>query len=426
MSIICIACSTENQDGLSQCITCGSPLFATQLPTHYLPPNSVLQQGKYRIETVLGEGGFGITYKGIDLVNSCPVAIKENWPERANRQGTTVVWPHTTTPQSKKWQLGKVTTEASYIARCIHPNIVKVYDWFEENNTAYVVMDFISGKPLSKIIETQKKLPKDQVRRYFIQIAEALRVIHTANLLHRDIKPDNIIINQADQPILIDFGATREFIANHTGNMTALLTPGYAPLEQYTRKAKRGPATDIYALCASMYELLTGELPPDAAERVQGDTLIPLRQLISDVDPLLEQVIMTGLKIPVNDRFQSADELLKVLTGGHQIAKLISRQPLIEFMLDKSPLIIGRMEPGKVPPDINLDNFPGSETVSRPHAQIYRESGHWKIQDIGSSNGTFIKKLGQTRFSSRLITPEILTSGDEIAFGKVRFQFQHI
>jgi len=162
-------------------------------PTGYhLPTGSFLQQGKYQINKVLGEGGFGITYGGIDLTNSRNVAIKENWPEKASRQGTTIIWPPAITPKNRQLQLIKVATEARFISNCLHPNIVRVYDWFEENNTAYVVMGLIQGKPLSKILEQEGPLPNERVKRYFIQIAEALRIVHAAHLLHRDIKPENL------------------------------------------------------------------------------------------------------------------------------------------------------------------------------------------------------------------------------------------
>lgn len=429
MPITCSVCITENNDNTISCIACGSPLSTMQSVTYHLPPNAILKHGKYQIEQVLGEGGFAITYRGIDLVNGRKVAIKENLPEKAIRQRTTIIWPSTVTPQQRQWQLSKCATEAEYVAKCVHPNIVKVYDWFEENNTAYIVMDFLAGQPLSKIISTQKRLPKEQVKRYFIQLAEALRVIHSANLLHRDIKPDNIIIDQSDRPILIDFGATKEFIAGQTRQMSVTLTHGYAPLEQYSYKSKRWPATDIYALCATMYELLTGELPPEATDRIQTETLTPPSLLVPGIDPLLEQVILTGMKMRVEERFQTADELLKVLTGGSQTAKLIATQPNIsikEFFLDKSKLIVGRRDEATEIIDIDLDSFPGSHTVSRRHAEISRVSGQWQIQDNGSLNGTFIKRQGNTRFNAKITGIEILNTGDEISFGKVRFRFQTI
>lgn len=428
MSITCPYCATENPQNALACLSCGTP-FSLQTSGYYLSSGSFLQQGKYKIETFIGEGGFGITYRGIDLVNSRTVAIKENWPEKASRQGTTVVWPHTVTPKVKDWQLKKVATEAQYLSQCQHPNIVRVYDFFEENSTAYVVMDFITGKPLSKILEEEGPLPVNRVKRYLLQLAEALKIIHSANLLHRDIKPENILIDRQDKAILIDFGATKEFIAGQTRQMSVTLTRGYAPLEQYSYKSKRWPATDIYALCASMYELLTGQLPPEATERIQSDSLAPPGQLISGIDPVLDQVIVTGMKMRVQERWQTAEEIINLLRGSSVIPKLIPVPYLSsrgEFLLDKNRLVVGRIgldEPESV--DINLSCFSGANTVSGKHAGIYQEAGEWNVIDLGSTNGTFIKRTGEQRFSKRITAPEILNSGDEIAFGKVRFRFEN-
>ena len=276
MSILCPVCLCENYDDATTCSTCGASLPGNNLtPSYHLPDNSFLQQGKYQVKKILGEGGFGITYEGIDLIRTRKVAIKENWPEKGIRQGTTIIWPHTITPQNRQWQLRKFATEARHIAQCSHPSIVKVYDWFEENNTAYMTMALVEGKPLSKILQQEGALTGDRLKRYFLQIAEALKVVHDADLLHRDVKPENIIINQNDRAILIDFGATKEFVAGQTRKMSVTLTPGYAPIEQYSYESKRWPATDIYALCASMYELLTGELPAPATERFASEALIP-------------------------------------------------------------------------------------------------------------------------------------------------------
>ncbi|MFN6179420.1 MAG: protein kinase domain-containing protein [Dolichospermum sp.] len=272
-----------------------------------------------------------------DHQSSC-IAIKELWPENAARQGNTVLWPMSITPVQRQQQLQQFQVEANYLQKCVHPHIVRIYEWFTENDTAYMIMELLVGKSLDKILLETGILAENQIKNYFVQIAGALKVIHSHNLLHRDIKPENIIIIPPDKAVLIDFGAAREFIAGQTGDMTRILTPGYAPYEQYIQKSKRFPSTDLYALCASMYELLTGKLPIEATDRasafLQGssvDKLISPRQLRPDLSFLMEKVILTGMQFRVEDRFQTADELINALEGKfvtpqHQRAKELVKQ----------------------------------------------------------------------------------------------------
>ncbi|MFN7660648.1 MAG: serine/threonine protein kinase, partial [Dolichospermum sp.] len=130
-------------------------------------------------------------------------------------------------------QLQQFQVEANYLQKCVHPHIVRIYEWFTENDTAYMIMELLVGKSLDKILLETGILAENQIKNYFVQIAGALKVIHSHNLLHRDIKPENIIIIPPDKAVLIDFGAAREFIAGQPGDMTRILTPGYAPYEQY-------------------------------------------------------------------------------------------------------------------------------------------------------------------------------------------------
>jgi len=288
----------------------------------HLPAGSTLKQGQYQVEEVLGEGGFGITYKGIYAVNGALVAIKELWPEKGSRQSNTVMWPSSIAPQQKFQQLSKFKLEASHQQKCSHPNIAQVYDWFDENDTCYIVMQFISGKSLFRIFKEEGLLIEDRVKRYFIQITEALKIVHHNQFLHRDIKPDNIIIDLQDRAVLIDFGAAREFMFGQSGEMSRMLTPGYAPYEQYSQSSKRYPATDFYALFASMYEVLTGVLPAEAPDRASAlmtgaapDPLILPRQLNPQISPIMERAILIGMRVRVEERFQTADEALEALNG---------------------------------------------------------------------------------------------------------------
>ena len=314
----CPSCLTENNPNSLNCTVCGSPLIVEQSSYHLSVGTILTNHNKqYRIEKTLGAGGFGITYQGVDLSNSQPVAIKENWPENGSRNGHTVIWPSYIPPKDKQQQILGVLQEAQYVHQCNHSHIVQVYDWFQANNTAYIVMEFLAGKSLLDLLQVHGKLPEKQVKKYLLQIAEALKVIHSKNLLHRDIKPENIIVVEpADRAVLIDFGNAREFIANKTQKMTQILTAGYAPIEQYGKTGRRGPSIDIYALCASMYELLTGQLPPSAPDRLHTDPLIPPRQFVSSLDPITEKVILTGMKIRVEERFATVDDLINALQGN--------------------------------------------------------------------------------------------------------------
>lgn len=321
MTNFCPACLTDNSAHAVTCIACGYILSEqtnsnnspSTSPLH-LASGTVLKQNTYQIQKTLGEGGFGIVYQGINLKTLQEVAIKELLPERSSRQGNSIIWSSNIPPRERQDYLQKFLQEITYLSLCMpHPNIVPVYEGFEENNTAYVVMGLIKGKSLSQILKKEKRLPEQRVRTYFIKIAQALKIVHQNKFLHRDIKPDNILITDQDEPILIDFGNAREYLANKTH--TVIATPEYAPLEQLTSNAQRSPSMDFFSVCATMYELVTGQLPTSATERVQQDLLPSPKTLIPSLSPQIEQVILTGLRLRAEDRFQTADELINALQG---------------------------------------------------------------------------------------------------------------
>lgn len=241
-----------------------------------LPAGFVLA-GDYRINGVLGQGGFGITYKAEDLRLGAPVAIKEYFPsELAVRDGGSTVEPRSVRDQRVlEWGRVKFLEEARTLARFRHPSIVRVSRLFEANNTAYIVLDFEMGPSLA---EWRADLGRDpsqaEVDRIAAKLLDAVAAVHDAGILHRDIKPANVIMRDGVEPVLIDFGAARQALSAQSKTVHAIVTPGYSPKEQYAVDLDRqGPWSDIYALGATLYFLVTGRPPPDALSRELGEEM---------------------------------------------------------------------------------------------------------------------------------------------------------
>jgi serine/threonine protein kinase len=271
----------------------------------------------YSIGKVLGQGGFGITYLGSDSGLKRAVAIKEFFPQvqGCSRDGATVQPGGMITHLEYRQEKDKFLAEGQWLAQFQHPSIVKVFSLFEENNTAYMVMEFLRGKTLLKIVEEDGPLEEKDAVAYIVQIAEALDVIHGLKLLHRDIKPENIIITEKGRAVLVDFGTAREFAAGKTRRMTTTLTPGYAPLEQYGQRARFGVFTDIYALGATLYHLLTGEMPIHATDRATGVELSALKAINPKVSRNVSDAVMWALEMRVEKRPQSVRDFLMTMRG---------------------------------------------------------------------------------------------------------------
>lgn len=368
MSLTCPLCQTDNPDRATSCSVCGSTLQPSKITLPSSPPPSptqptipigsppfsrvtspvqanipphpqtgktqpssshtfalplptTLQNGRYQLQRVLGEGGFAITYKAIDIQTQKTIVIKERWPVGGARKKTgEVLWTRGTKRQE---EIQKFQEEAALLKKCHHGSIVSCYDFFEEKNTCYIVMDFVDGQSLYDHVQQQGLLSDPTARQYLVQLTEALEVVHGQRILHRDIKPENIMLDRAgSRAVLIDFGIAREFQENMTQDMTTFVSVYYSPLEQLSRQTKRTASADLFSLCASFYYAVTGQEPLPSTDRVknlasqQPDNLPPPQQLGARISSELENIILMGMEIDIKNRFISATHLLEHLRGN--------------------------------------------------------------------------------------------------------------
>ena len=227
----------------------------------------------YVIRDVLGRGGFGITYLAEDTHLNQLVAIKEFLPvEMAVRESDSSIHPLSEEYQEQfQWGLERFMSEAQTLAQFKHPNIVRVFTVFPENNTAYMVMEYENGEGLQEILKQKKTLPEKQLKEIVLPILDGLTQVHAMEFIHRDIKPANIFIREDGSPVLLDFGSARHALGQKTKTLTSLVSPGFAPFEQYVSKGdKQGPWTDIYALGATLYRAALGRSPAEAMDRSEA------------------------------------------------------------------------------------------------------------------------------------------------------------
>lgn len=273
-------------------------------------PNGTELVGDYRIERVLGAGGFGITYLADEIALDRPVTIKEYFPSdfAARKQSHEAVPRSQECSSDYRWGLDRFIEEAQTLARFDHPNIVRVYRYFRANNTGYMVLQWEEGKSLKTWLKDLKRAPRQkELDEIVAPLLDALEIIHKADFLHRDIAPDNIIVRKSGAPVLIDFGSARGEIAAHSKTVSALVKPGYSPYEQYAETSRRqGPWTDIYALAATLYHAVTGKRPPDAPSRMVHDELVPARDAaLSSYRAGFLNAIDRALSLEIKDRPQS-------------------------------------------------------------------------------------------------------------------------
>jgi hypothetical protein len=294
------------------------------MPNHELALPAGTHIDCFEIRTVLGTGGFGITYGAYDNRLERRVAIKEYFPSGLAFRGTNGTTLHLSAQadgDAYEYGLKRFLEEGRVLAKFREPSIVRVTQFLEANGTAYLVMDYEDGEALSTHLERVVTLDETEIRDIVVPILEGLSVVHSKQFLHRDIKPSNIFLRNTGPAVLLDFGAARRALEEQSSAMTVMLTPGYAPFEQYSKGDKQGPWSDIYALGATIYHCIVGAAPPPATDRltsIYDDEPDPVAQALKIIAPRCSPVFIKTiewmLKPHAKDRPQDARAVLNVLS----------------------------------------------------------------------------------------------------------------
>lgn len=328
IDLLCLGCMRE-KPSKGKCPYCGFDLEKYESVRYQLSPQTILN-GKYILGKTLGEGGFGISYIGFDLNLQITVAIKEYFPSglvSRNVTGSDTVSVFSKGREYYEKGRERFLLEAQTLAR-FHdmPGIVSVKDFFQENGTAYIVMEYIEGEDFGHFLKRNGgKLEAESVFTMMKPAIMSLAEVHAQGLIHRDISPDNIMITKNSQVKLLDFGAARD-VTDQNKSLSIMLKPGYAPIEQYQTKGKQGPWTDVYALCATMYRAITGKKPEESMSRVMEDTLKTPTELGISMNPVKEYVLLKGLEINTEDRWQNMRALYRALYEQQEIGEGINLQ----------------------------------------------------------------------------------------------------
>lgn len=310
---------------------------------HYLKKETKLN-GRYIIKSVLGEGGFGITYYGVDDLFGNEVAIKEFFPQgivtRNNEYTDNVTVTYAKQDEAflagKKRFIGEARVMAKFNG---DQGIVNVTDFFEANNTAYIVMEYLDGITLKEYLKGNRQIPVDELMGLLAPLLESLDDVHQSGLIHRDISPDNIMVLKDGSVKLMDFGAARDYTEFGEKSLSIVLKPGYAPAEQYQSRGVQGPWTDIYALCATIYKCITGKTPEDSIQRVMEDELKKPSELGVDISPQIEKTLLKGMSIAPKDRYQNLKDLCEDLYKDYMEEEEPLEESLKETQAEQSEVL---------------------------------------------------------------------------------------
>lgn len=326
----CFGCMELYSTKYDVCPFCG---YTTDIEVEnalHMYPGMVLHD-KYIIGKVIGYGGFGVTYLAWDTVLQTKVAIKEYLPSefstRAVGQTQVTVFSG---DKAKQFNDGmeKFVDEAKRLAKFRNENgIVKIFDSFSENSTAYIAMEYLQGETLAQRLEREKTIPVEEAIQMLMPIIESLNRVHDEGIIHRDIAPDNIFLTTKGEVKLIDFGASRYATTSRSRSLTVIIKPGYSAEEQYRSRGDQGPHTDVYSVGACLYKMITGETPPDAMERRaqfeknHKDMLKPIRKYVKDIDPRRENAIYNALNVRIEDRTPDMISLAGELTSEEPVKR---------------------------------------------------------------------------------------------------------
>jgi len=372
-----------------------------------LPPGATLQGGRYVVERTLGRGGFGITYAAHDGRLERAVALKELFIDGVVRHdGVVVPPPHAAGAFAAAKQ--RFLREASVLARFTHPGIVRVYEVFEEAGTAYLVMELLEGHTLHEHVVTRGR-PLDEPHALAIaqQCAAALAVVHRAGILHRDLNPSNVMLTDDGRVVLIDFGLAREFTADQTTPMTRMVTPGYAPPEQYAANARCGTPTDVYGLAATLYWALTARAPAPAIDRQTGAPLVPPNRAVPTVSKLVSDAVLDGLELNAAHRPATVDAFVARL-GLERGAPPVAARPVAIPGRD-----VTRAEGTRALPP------PPAALPVPPAVEPGRRLALAPLLVLAAALGALVPVVALAAVAV-LVLPALATAGDAIVFVRLR------
>ena len=322
---LCFNCMKQYKKEYGMCPFCGYQNEQAETEPIHLSPGTMLQ-GKYLVGKSIGHGGFSVTYVGLDTVLDVRVAIKEYMPsEYATRSGHSLsltISQQGDAPQRYKEGMEKFVEEARRLAAIDNvEGIVKVFDAFVENNTAYIVMEYLEGETLSEKLRKEGPMEPKKAFVLLLPLMDSLERVHKAGILHRDISPDNVIYTSSGAIKLIDFGSAR--YVSKEKSMSVFIKPGYTPAEQYSSDGNQGTWTDVYALAATIYKMITGVTPPDGIQRKSKDSLQPVSKQGIKISPSAENALLNAMNVSIEKRTKTVEEFKNQLYSTKEVKRVV-------------------------------------------------------------------------------------------------------